>query len=93
MKIVAMFALGICSLMVSGKSFAAFECSNGSLVRKVEVVYAEKDKKVPCAVKYTTEDQTEKEVASAKAQEGVCEEKAKTLSDKLTGFGWKCEEK
>ena len=37
MKIVAMLALGICSLMVSGKSFAAFECSNGSLVRKVEV--------------------------------------------------------
>ena len=72
---------------------AATECSQHTSVRKIEIVYADKDKKVPCTVKYTKEDQSEKEVAAAKAQTGVCEDKAKALADKLTGMGWTCAEK
>lgn len=83
----------IAVLCISSSSFAAIECIQNKSVRKIEVVYSGAEGKAPCAVQYTKEDNSKKEIAAAKADGAVCEQKAKSLADKLTGFGWKCEEK
>lgn len=83
----------IAVLCISSSSFAAVECIQNKSVRKIEVVYSGTDGKAPCTVQYTKEDDSKKEIAAAKTDGALCEQKAKTLADKLTGFGWKCEEK
>ena len=85
--------LGLALFGNAGQAFAATECTQGNAVRKIEIVYADKNGSLPCSVKYMKEDKTEKEVANAKSEKGICEQKSKSLADKLTGFGWKCEEK
>lgn len=85
--------LGLAFFGNASQAFATTECTQGNAVRKIEIVYADKDEKLPCTVKYTKEDQSEKDVATAKSEKGICEQKSKSLVEKLTGFGWKCEEK
>lgn len=72
-----------------------FECTAGTTVRTIEVVYQNPDAKVPCSVLYTKaqEGQTEPQTLwSAANQEDYCWEKAKTFLEKLGNAGWNCQE-
>lgn len=57
--------------------------------REIEVVYTSEEK-LPCEVQYTKEGVTET-LWVANNQSGYCEEKAKYMADRLTGFGFGCQ--
>jgi hypothetical protein len=72
----------------------AYQCSNGDLRRRVEIVY-ETGVTVPCEVHYykDTEQPGERQVLwRALKQEGYCEEHAQQFITQLASWGWDCAE-
>jgi hypothetical protein len=69
-------------------------CKNGTLERKIEVLFAQEGQKVPCQVKYHREGPTgaptEQILFSAQARIGFCEEKATEFAGQLAQKGWTC---
>lgn len=65
-----------------------YVCTQGSMERKIEVVYLEAGK-VPCEVRYTKDGETQV-LWSAQAEEGYCEAKAAEFVEKQRGWGWEC---
>ena len=80
-------------LMADGN--VKFKCTNGTLVRHVEVVYPTPGATVPCSVEYTkdTEQPGEEPVTlwSAEQETNYCLEKAEGFVEKLGELGWTCE--
>ena len=71
-----------------------YQCSNGDLQRRVEIVY-ETGVTVPCEVHYykDTEAPGERQVLwQAMRQEGYCEEKTRDFVAQLTAWGWHCDQ-
>lgn len=69
-----------------------YECVNGDLQRRVEVIY-ETAVTVPCEVHYTKniEAPGDSQVLwRALNEEGYCEAKASEFVAKLEGWGWAC---
>jgi len=69
-----------------------YQCSQGDLQRRVEIVY-ETGVTVPCEVHYykDTEAPGERQVLwRAQMQEGYCEEKTEEFIRQLAGWGWNC---
>jgi hypothetical protein len=69
-----------------------FNCSNGDLQRRVEIVY-ETGVTVPCEVHYykDTEAPGERQVLwRALQQEGYCEEQTRQFITQLASWGWDC---
>ena len=67
-------------------------CRDNAQVRLISVVYDHKGWPVPCRVRY--EKPKENSVSypwRAEATPGYCEDRAKFLADKLSGFGWDCQ--
>lgn len=80
----------VVSLSLLSQASFAVDCKNGNTVRKVEVVYETEGKKVPCSVKYTKEDGSEKTLFTAKGEEGFCEKKSTEFMEKIKSMGWEC---
>jgi hypothetical protein len=69
-----------------------YQCSNGDLQRRVEIVY-ETGVTVPCEVHYykDTEAPGERQVLwRALNQEGYCEEQTRQFITQLASWGWDC---
>ena len=69
-----------------------YQCSQGDLKRRVEIVY-ETGVTVPCEVHYykDTEAPGERQVLwRALKQEGYCEEKTQEFVRQLASWGWSC---
>ena len=70
-----------------------YQCSNGDLQRRVEIVY-ETGVTVPCEVHYykDTEAPGERQVLwRAMREEGYCEEKTREFVAQLVTWGWSCD--
>ncbi len=67
-------------------------CKSGEDVRKIEIVYKEAGKQAPCEVTYTKAGQS-KLIFSANNEAEYCVTKVKAFAEKLSGLGFKCEEK
>ena len=81
-------------VLLSLSSFSLFaqpvyHCKSGSSVRKIEISYQSNGIEVPCVVKYTKGSESFS-LWNAKHEVGYCEAKAKSLKNKLEGFGWNC---
>jgi len=69
-----------------------FQCTNGDLQRRVEIVY-ETGVTVPCEVHYykDTEAPGERQVLwRALQQEGYCEAQTQQFVEQLGSWGWQC---
>lgn len=86
-------ALGLFVGLILAKIAIAVEykCTSGNLERKVEVAYADNERKVPCQVRYYKEGQAEPRVLwSAESDSSYCTEKAQSFLEQLKGWGWNC---
>jgi len=76
-----------------GAGFSDTVCTSGGNTRKVELISASTEAKVPCEVHYKkeTEQPGHDEVLwSANNDLSYCHAKAAAFVDKLTGMGWTC---
>ena len=79
-------------LAVQAQDSGKYQCTQGDLTRRVEVVY-ETGVTVPCEVHYfkDTEAPGERQTLwRALNEEGYCEAKAGEFVDKLSDWGWDC---
>lgn len=88
--------LAILATLLPVASFAQsaekYECANGDLIRRVEILY-ETAGNVPCEVHYYKDQEApgERQVLwSAGSEAGYCEQKTSEFVDKLRGWGWDC---
>ena len=85
-------------LIVSAIAAPAFanpvQCTQGSLVRSVEVVYSGPDQTLPCEVIYdkTQEGAGIHSLWRASNEAGYCEAQSAAFADKLGAMGWDCGE-
>lgn len=91
------FWLSVVALCVPGLCFAqsnqAYSCVNGSLERRVEIVYEQPHAPVPCEVQYSKLTEQPGQMLtlwSATNQEGYCESKADEFLQRLQRWGWSC---
>lgn len=90
----SIFALTMAASVVSGSVTAGegytYECKHGQDVRKIDVVYLQREAIVPCEVNYT-KDGIQATLWNAAYSEGYCETRAKEFVEKQEGWGWNCE--
>ncbi|NIP14698.1 MAG: hypothetical protein GWM88_08215 [Pseudomonadales bacterium] len=69
------------------------QCTQGALVRSVEVVYGAPDERLPCEVIYdkTQEGAGIHSLWRASNEAGYCEAQAAAFVDKLRNLGWDCD--
>lgn len=87
------FVAAILPFTSSAQNQNNYQCSNGDLQRRVEIVY-ETGVTVPCEVHYykDTEAPGERQVLwRAMREEGFCEEKTREFIAQLTAWGWHCD--
>ncbi len=90
----ARYWTGLCLLAAAPLAAAAdsYRCTNGELVRRVEIVY-ETGGTLPCEVHYykDTEAPGSREVLwTAQNEAGYCEARTAEFIERLRGFGWSC---
>lgn len=79
-----------------GEASAGFTdtvCSNGGNTRKIELITAANETKVPCEVHYKKETEQaghDQVLWTANTDLSFCHAKAAAFVDKLTGMGWAC---
>jgi len=90
MKTIKLLAIGA-SLFTSVTAMAAdnYLCTNAGSERSVKVIYQAPGVAVPCEVQYT-KDGVSQTLWTAENLTGYCEEKAQAFADKLSGWGWQC---
>jgi hypothetical protein len=79
-------------LLAAGQSNNNYRCTQGNLVRRVEIVY-ETGVAVPCEVHYhkDTEAPGQREVLwQAFNESGYCEARTREFVARLQGLGWAC---
>jgi hypothetical protein len=84
--------LSALSLPATAVAADNYHCTNGDLVRRVEIYY-EPGREVPCEVHYykDTELPGERQVPwRAQNEAGYCESRAKAFIEQLTSQGWDC---
>jgi len=77
----------------TGSGFADTVCTSGGNTRRVELVTASTEAKVPCQVHYKKETEQpghDQVLWSANSDLGYCYSKAAAFVDKLVGMGWSC---
>lgn len=70
-----------------------FQCSNGTSVRRVEVVAENRERGVPCEVVYWKDDEApgvRNVLWSARTDAKFCLQKADDLAERLESGGWRC---
>jgi hypothetical protein len=87
-------AVMLLALSIPASALAAenYRCTNGDLVRRVEILY-EPGRAVPCEVQYykDTEAPGSPEVLwRAQNESGYCESKTAELVEQLESQGWSC---
>ncbi len=76
---------------LSATTQAATQCTQGDMVRSVEVIYSTPGQSVPCEVLYDKPSEGERETLwRANNQVGYCEEKAAEMVARLESWGWQC---
>lgn len=73
--------------------FSDTACTSGVNTRKIELITAANDAKVPCEVHYKKETEQaghDQVLWSATNDLSFCHAKASAFVDKLTGMGWVC---
>ncbi len=88
------FAILLSTISLPATAVAAdnYRCTNGDLVRRVEIYY-EPGLEVPCEVHYykDTELPGERQVPwRAQNEAGYCESRAKAFIEQLKSQGWEC---
>ena len=81
------------STPASGAGFTDTVCTSGGNTRKVELISASAETKVPCEVHYKKETEQpghDQVLYTANNDLGFCHAKAAAFVDKLTGMGWTC---
>lgn len=71
-------------------------CTSGSNTRKIELVTAATETKLPCEVHYKKETEqpgNDQVLWSANSDLSYCHAKAAAFVDKLSGMGWACTSK
>ncbi|WP_334078815.1 hypothetical protein [Microbulbifer sp. M83] len=80
------------ALSVSSGSLAQdFTCVLGDRERRIDVVFADPPRKVPCEVRYTKAGQVQS-LWSAQHRAGYCESRAREFADRHRSWGWECRE-
>lgn len=77
----------------TASGFSDTVCTNGANIRKIELITAGNEAKVPCEVHYKkeTEQAGHDQVLWTAANDlSFCHAKASAFADKLTGMGWAC---
>ena len=82
-------AVSVCSGSVVADEGYTYECKHGRDVRKIDVVYLQREASVPCEVNYT-KDGVQETLWNATYSEGYCETRAKEFVEKQQGWGWDC---
>lgn len=90
MKLIHRSPLSLALLSLPALASAVL-CIRGKEERKVETVYPEAGKKLPCKVEYTRGGET-KTLWAATARDGFCEEKATGFLGKLVESGFHCDD-
>ena len=89
----SVFALVMAVSVFSGSAVAGdgytYECVHGRDIRKIEVVYLQRESLVPCEVNYT-KDGVQESLWNASYSEGYCEARAKEFVEKQKSWGWDC---
>lgn len=84
----ALTASALSTGAIAGEGYT-YECKHGRDVRKIEVVYLQREALVPCEVNYTKDD-VQENLWNATYSEGYCEARAKEFAAKQEGWGWEC---
>ena len=82
------------SIAAFGQAGAAYECTLGNLVRRVEIFYAPGGA-VPCEVRYIKETEapgTTEVLWNAQNESGYCEARTREFVARLGSLGWRCVE-
>ena len=80
----------------AGAGFTDTVCTSGGNTRKVELISASAETKVPCEVHYKKETEQpghDQVIYTANNEIGFCHAKATAFVEKLTGMGWACSAK
>ena len=67
-----------------------YECAHGRDIRRIDVVYLQRESLVPCEVNYT-KDGVQESLWNASYSEGYCEARAREFVEKQRGWGWDCQ--
>jgi len=78
-----------CNPIQAAENFS-YLCSLNGNERKVEVVYLQEDKRVPCEVHYI-KGSVSQLLWNARREEGFCELKAEAFIQKQVSWGWSCQ--
>lgn len=73
--------------------FTDMVCTSGGQTRRVELITAASETKLPCEVHYKKETEQpghDQVLWSANSDLSFCHAKASAFVDKLTGMGWAC---
>lgn len=79
--------------VVAPTGFIDTVCTNGTNTRKVQLITAANESKVPCEVHYKKETEQaghDQVLWTATNDVSFCHAKASAFVDKLTGMGWAC---
>jgi hypothetical protein len=66
-----------------------FLCTHDGSQRKIEVIYLQADKRVPCEVRYV-KDSVSQLLWNARREEGYCELMTDAFIEKQKAWGWSC---
>ena len=81
------------AVTASASGFTDTVCTSGGNTRKVELISASAETKVPCEVHYKKETEQpghDQVIYTANNEIGFCHSKAAAFVDKLAGMGWTC---
>lgn len=81
--------------MADGLHSIRYSCTQGDLIRRVEVNYLNAPDLLPCEVNYYKDSEApdiQNTLWQASNQEGYCEAQAQTFVNKLLDWGWNCSE-
>ena len=81
------------SVAVAAQDGGLYECTMGSLLRRVEIFY-EPGRVVPCEVRYIKETEAPGETQvlwNAQTESGYCEARTSEFIARLESLGWQCQ--
>ncbi len=91
-RVTTLSAILIGSALAAPANADPVQCSQGNLVRSIEVVYEVPDQAVPCEVIYNKSQEGAgiHSLWRASNEAGYCESQASAFVDKLRAMGWDC---
>ena len=81
--------LMLAGVPVQAEENYSFLCTHDGSQRKIEVIYLQEDKRVPCEVRYV-KDSVSQLLWNARREEGYCELMTDAFIEKQKAWGWSC---